>query len=289
MSRISSRITRRDMLQSGALASVFAVSGGPLLARGKRGGRLRVGLSGASAADSWDMRAAPGLFMLVAGQGAVFDTLTEIAADGSLRPELATAWRSREAARIWELELRRDVEFHDGRSFDSADVVATFEAHGARPGFLAQVARIEARGPHGLRLELRAPNPSFPYELSHPQLAIQPQGAYGAGIGTGLYETRHFAPGARFLGARLRDHWKGESAGFADEIELLALATAREQRAALKAGVIDVAADLADPAGLRGVRAAHGLAVTPRVQVPDMVGRVLPLDNARIAERWWLA
>jgi peptide/nickel transport system substrate-binding protein len=289
MSRITSRITRRDMLQSGALASVFAASGGPLLAGGRRGGRLRIGLSGASAGDSWDMRAAPGLFMLIAGQGAVFECLAEIAADGSLRPELALRWHSDAEARVWEFELRRDVAFHDGRPFTSADVLATFDMHGARPEFLGQIARVTAPGPHALRIALHAPNPSFPYQLSHPQMAIQPAGAYGRGIGTGLYEARHFAPGARFLGARAAQHWKGESAGFVDEIELLALEAPREQRAALKAGVIDVAADLPEPAGLRGVRALRGVAATPRVQAPDVVGTALPLDNARIAARWWLA
>jgi len=289
MSRISSRITRRDMLQSGALASVFAASGGPLLAAGRRGGRLRAGLSGAAVTDSWDMRRAPGLFMLAAGQGAVFDCLTEIAADGSLRPELATSWDSDAEARVWEIALRRDVTFHDGRDFSSADVLATLEAHGARPAFLGQVARAEARGRFGLRIALKAPNPSFPYELSHPQFAIQPAGAYGSGLGTGLYAVRHFAPGARFLGARVEGHWKGTGAGFADEIELLALVDAREQRAALKAGVIDVASDVKETTGLRGVRMSHGAALTPRVQLPEVVGTALALDNARFAERWWLA
>lgn len=289
MSRISARITRRDMLQSGALASVFAASGGPLLAKGRRGGRLRVGVSGASASDSWDMRATPGLFMLLAGQGAVFDCLTEVAADGSLRPELAETWHSDAAARVWTLRLRGDVAFHDGRPLTSADVLATFETHGVRPAFLSQISRIEAVSDLDLRITLHAPNPSFPYELSHPQMAIQPAGAYGRGIGTGLFEVRHFAPGSRFLGSRVAGHWKGETAGFIDEIEVLALESLREQRAALKAGVIDVAGDLSDASGLRIVRGLHGVAATARVQAPDQAGTALPLDNARIAERWWLA
>ncbi len=37
-----------------------------------------------------------GLFMQVARQGLIFDTLTEIAADGTLRGELATAWQGSE-------------------------------------------------------------------------------------------------------------------------------------------------------------------------------------------------
>jgi len=289
MSRISPRITRRDMLQSGALASVFAASGGPVLARGKRGGRLRVGLADASVYDSWDMRRAPSLFMLTAAQGAVYEGLTEIAADGSLRPELATAWHSNPQATIWDIDLRKNVAFHDGRTFTSADVLATLEVHGTSPSFLRQIVKLEAPTAHRIRVTLHAPNPSFPFELAHPQMLIHPEGAYGRGIGTGLYEGRHFAPGARFLGARVADHWKGDQAGFVDEFELLAVSAPREQRAALKAGVIDVAADLMEPPARRGLRVCQGMAMTLQVQVPTLIGQAFPLDNARCAQRWWLA
>ena len=44
--------------------------------------------------DSWDGRTHSDTFMISAGQGAVFDTLTENAADGSLRGELATDWEA---------------------------------------------------------------------------------------------------------------------------------------------------------------------------------------------------
>ncbi|MGX9356078.1 ABC transporter substrate-binding protein [Roseobacteraceae bacterium S113] len=290
MARINPRISRREMLQSGAFASVFAASGGPVLARGQRGGRLRAALSGGTRGDSWDMRNAPGLFMLAAGQGAVFETLTEVAADGTLRGELAEGWVSRDGGAVWEIDLRPGVSFHDGRTFTSADVIATFEAHGATPALLADITRIEARGAHGLRFVLAAPNANFPYALSHPQLAIQPAGAYGSGVGTGLYQVAHFAPGARFLGTRVDAHWKGTRAGFFDDVEFLALTSEGEQRAALKAGVVDVASDVGQALPqMRGLRAMGDVAMTTRVQTPARLGHMLAMDNARFAERWWLA
>lgn len=285
------RISRREMLRSGAMASVFAASGGPLLARGQRGGRLRAGLSGATKHDSWDMRGPAGLFMHAAGQGAVFECLTEVAADGALKGELAERWTSFEGARVWEFALRRDVHFHNGQLFTADDVIATLESHGALPEVLAQIEQVSALGKHGLRITLARPNPNFPYELSHPQFVIQPRGGYAGGIGTGLYSVAHFAAGQRFLGRRVGDHWKGQSAGFADEVEFIALNTPAEQRAALRAGVVDVVSDLGAHGinGLRGVRLEQGIAMTRQIQMPKVTGTTLHMDNARFAERWWMS
>ncbi|MEM6342089.1 MAG: peptide ABC transporter substrate-binding protein, partial [Pseudomonadota bacterium] len=85
------RLDRRALFASGAAAAVLAATG--ISAAPKRGGRLRAALSGAARTDSW-ADPASGLFMRVAGQGILFDTLTEIAADGTLRSELARSWTS---------------------------------------------------------------------------------------------------------------------------------------------------------------------------------------------------
>lgn len=288
MGRISGKFSRREVLQNGALASVFAASATPALAGG---GRLRAGVSGGSATDTWDMRARQGLFMQVVAHGAVFENLTEIAADGTLKGELASHWSSVDAGLSWDIALRPDAVFHDGRALSARDVVATFEHHGDQPQLLAQIAKINMIDDLTLRFDLRAPNPSFLYQLAHPQLGIHPEGGYGSGVGTGLYTAHHFAPGARFLGRRVAQHWKGTSAGFSQEIEVLALETLSEQRAALKAGVIDIASEITVESlpQTRSLRMSQDIAVGRQVQMPAQVGQVLPLDNARFAERWWLA
>ena len=107
-------LDRRRLLTSGAAAAVFAGTAIPGLGLAKRGGRLRAGLSGGSPEDSWDARNHAGLFMIAAAQGAVFDTLTEVAPDGSLRGELATRWQARADARVWTVDLRQDAVFHNG-------------------------------------------------------------------------------------------------------------------------------------------------------------------------------
>ncbi len=95
------RISRRGLLTAGAAASVLAASGLPLQAQARRGGRFRAGLSGANSSDSWDGRTHSDLFMIASSQGAVFDSLTEVGADGSLRGELATDWDATPDAKVW--------------------------------------------------------------------------------------------------------------------------------------------------------------------------------------------
>ena len=98
-------IDRRALFASGAAAALLAASGVSAQSSPTRGGRLRAALSGAQRTDRFDSRQSQGLFMQVAMVGTVFDTLSEVAADGTLRGELATGWQGSPDARNWFLEL----------------------------------------------------------------------------------------------------------------------------------------------------------------------------------------
>lgn len=237
---------RRRLLQSGVAAALLAVSGMPARAR-SRGGKLTAALSGASVTDTWDGRTHAGVFMMAAASGAVFDTLTEVAADGSLKGELATQWVASADARIWTFDLRQGVRFHDGTAFSAEDVIASLLRHKdltspAAP-ILAEVERIEKTGSHQVRFELRRGNADFPYLLSDYHLLIYPAsdiaGAIETGNGTGLYRVKHFAPGDRLVATRVADHYKGEGAGFFDEIEYIAMNDASRRVSALMMGKVD--------------------------------------------------
>ncbi|MCG8453484.1 MAG: hypothetical protein MI717_09935, partial [Spirochaetales bacterium] len=94
------RISRRGLLQTGAAAAVLSATGMPLRAQAKRGGKLTAGLSGANTSDSWDGRTHSDLFMIASAHGTVFDALTEVAADGSLKGELAESWEASPDAKV---------------------------------------------------------------------------------------------------------------------------------------------------------------------------------------------
>lgn len=291
-------IDRRALFASGAAAALLAATGVCANVIPQRGGRLRAALSGADRLDRFDSRQDHGLFMQVAMVGAVFDTLTEIAADGTLHAELATSWQGTSDARNWVLELRDDVVFHNGVPFGAADVEASLALHSAT--LLNDVTSVTILGPHRLQVELAVGDPDFPYRLSDPQLVVYPaqnmvEAMYN-GIGTGLYSTHRFQPGRQFIGHRVERHYKDDRAGWFEELELVALSADAVRAEALRENYVDVAdlthaADLGDVTGITMLPEEHFMntAVDQSVGVPRQVGSRWPLDNLRAAERWWMA
>lgn len=289
---------RRALFASGAAAALLAATGLSAQPRPEQGGRLRVALSGAARSDSFDMRKPQGLFMQVAAAGAVFDTLTEIAADGTVRGELATGWQAQSDGAVWTFDLRREVQFHNGRPFTAEDVVSSYRLH--QDGALADIASFEVLDTHRLRMTLTHPDAGLPLRLSAPDLVIYPardlQDAMQSGIGTGLYRTHRFLPGRQFIGQRVERHYKDGRAGWFDSIELVSIPAGQVRAQALEERLVD-AADIDDGALLalpedfvllpETQRATH--AVHHSVALPGQIGSRWPLDNLRAAERWWMA
>ena len=63
----------------------------------------------------------------------IYDQLTDIAADGSVKPQLATSWEVSPDAKVWTFTIRTNVKFHDGSMLSVDDVVELFpEDHEGR-------------------------------------------------------------------------------------------------------------------------------------------------------------
>ncbi|SFL79430.1 peptide/nickel transport system substrate-binding protein [Shimia aestuarii] len=250
-----SRISRRSLLTSGAAAGVLAASGMALMAAPRAGGTLRAAVAGGSPLDSWDSRTHSGLFMLVAAHGAVFDCLTEVGPDGALRGELAESWEASADARIWTFNLRKGVEFHNGKRFGAEDVLESLALHmgpgNASPAapLLANVSELRKVHEHQVQFHLSAPNADFPYLMADYHLIIYPAGyvelAMENGIGTGLFRLENFEPGKRLSARRVASHYKGTSAGFFAEIELINENGDQTRLDALGRGHVDVASQIA--------------------------------------------
>ncbi|QFS84659.1 Nickel-binding periplasmic protein precursor [Roseivivax sp. THAF40] len=244
------RISRRGLLRTGAAAGVLAATGLPLRAQeAKRGGRLVAGLSGANTSDSWDGRTHSDIFMLAAAQGAVFDNLTEVAADGSLKGELATDWEASADAKVWTFNLRQGVTFHNGKAFGADDVIESLQMHvaeGAKSAaqpIVAAISEMKKVTEHQVQFTLESGNADFPYLLSDYHLLIYPAGqideAIANGIGTGLYQAVSLEPGVRFVGRRVDSHYKDGEAGWFDELEYIAINDNTARMNALLTGQVD--------------------------------------------------
>lgn len=248
------RLDRRSLLRTGAAAGVLAASGLPLMAAAKRGGVLRLGVGGAFATDSWDARSHRGQFMIMAGHGAVFDTLTQVAASGELVGELAERWEASADATQWTFSLRKGVEFHNGKGFDAEDVIASLRLHLDRDAgsparsIVASIAEMTATGRHEVTFRLAAPNADFPFLMADYHLCIYPADsivtAMTHGIGTGLYKVIGFEPGKRAMLGRVRGHYKDGQEGWFDAVELIAINDPDARAAALATGQIDAINDL---------------------------------------------
>lgn len=269
-------LDRRALFASGAAAALLAaagVSAGPLP---QRGGKLRLALSGAARSDSWVQ--GNGLFMQIARQGLVYETLTEIAADGTLRGELATGWASSEDASVWTFDLRRGVSFHDGSLFTAADVVRS----------LAGLGDVRALANGRVQITLRTADPALPFTLSRADFVIRPVHAPDSGIGTGLYCVQRFTAGQQLLALRVSNHWKDGQAGWFDKVELVSIPSEAVRVQALAEYLVD-GADVADASVLGGfddIIVSGGQAVSTRIAMPAVSGRGV-LDDLRAAQRWW--
>lgn len=241
------QLSRRGLLKTGVAAGVLGLTGMPLRAQ-TRGGKLTAGLSGANTSDSWDSRTHSDIFMIASAQGSVFDSLTEVKADGSLVGELAESWESSDA-KTWVFKLRSGVTFHNGKSFGADDVIESLNMHlgeesksAAKP-IVENIEAMNKMSDHELELVLAAPNADFPYLMSDYHILMYPAGmieeAIQKGIGTGLYQVASFDPGVRMTATRYPDHYKGDSAGFFDEIEYIAINDNTARMNALMTGQVD--------------------------------------------------
>lgn len=251
------RIGRRRLLTTGVAAGVLAATGAQLAAGPRRGGTLTVAISGGNARDTFDSRTFDGLFMQAAAAGAVFETLTEVAADGTLRGELASGWETRDNNRVWVFDLLEGVRFHDGSEFGASDVVASIELHriGSSPmaALVSQIDTITAETPTRVRFELTGGNVDFPYLLADPHLVIYPhanlEAAFRFGFGTGPYKVRSFEPGQTLQLDRVSDHRLDGAGAWFRRVTLLAIDDPAAQFAAFEARNID-AFDLIQPGAL---------------------------------------
>ncbi|MEM1073639.1 MAG: ABC transporter substrate-binding protein [Pseudomonadota bacterium] len=291
-------IDRRALLATGAAAALLAATGVTAQSMPERRGRLRMALSGATRNDSFNAQNGRGLFMQVAMVGCVFDTLTKIAADGTLRAELATGWIGDSEARTWTFKLREDVRFHNDMPFTADDVIASFALH--HDSILSDLEHCATLDRHRLRVTLHASDPDFPYRLTDPRLVIYPAGALheamAQGIGTGLYRTERYQPGRSFLGTRVAQHYKDGQAGWFESVELVGLSSDSVRAEALLEDYVDAAdlthtADLGDLTGLTLLPEEHFMtsAVDRGIALPAQIGSRWPLDNLRAPERWWMA
>ncbi|UXX81501.1 ABC transporter substrate-binding protein [Roseovarius pelagicus] len=251
----TNRILKTGPSRRGFIAGTAAVGAGLMLPAGafgqtapKKGGTLRVGLSKGSSSDSMDPATFNNDFMFATGY-AVFNTLTEIAPDGTAKPNLAESYEASADAATWTFRLREDADFSDGKKVTAEDVISSIRHHmgedsksGIKP-LLAQITGIRADGDKVVIFELEGGNADFPFVFNDYHLGIRQSTGDGIDphslIGTGGFTIETFEPGVRVELKRRDDYWKKGYAHF-DKVEILKVGDVAARMNALMNGEVDV-------------------------------------------------
>ncbi|MGE0211606.1 MAG: ABC transporter substrate-binding protein [Parvibaculaceae bacterium] len=219
----------------------------------------------------------------------VYNGLVEVNAKGEALPELAESWSSNKSVDEWTFELRKGVEFHNGKSLSSADVIYSIQRHisddsksGAKP-LLSGVREIKADGPHRVLISLKGGNADLPYVFGDYHLGIVPEGFgnWANPVGTGPFAMTKHEPGVRSLGERNRNYF-ATSRPYVDSVETFSINDSTARLNALRAGEADIINRV-------DTRLADLLKRTPGIETvvsPSrthycfvMDTRVAPLDN----------
>ena len=246
-------LSRRKFLSATMAMGVGAMA--PLLyseaarAAPKKGGRLRQGLTGGATSDVLDPGQILDSYMQNVQFGQLRNNLTEVAASGELVGELAESWEANANATQWVFNIRKGVEFHNGKTLDSQDVADSLNHHlgekstSAASGLLTGVENIKADGKNTVVVNLNGGDADFPFILSDYHILVCPSNGDGSidwqsGIGTGGYSLVAHEAGIRTLTKRNPNYWKEGKAHF-DEIESLQLADPSARTTALRTDTVD--------------------------------------------------
>jgi len=242
-------LDRRGFLKTTAATAMAAsLPMGGAMAAPKRGGHLRIGKGHGQTTDTLN----PGTWEngnTIGASFAIHGRLTEVAADGSVAPELAESWEASADASEWTVKLRQGVTFHSGKSVTAEDVVASINFHrgegstSAAGPIVAPITEMVIQGDDTILFKLDGGNADFPFILTDYHLTIHPAKGdsidWQSGDGCGSYILKNFSPGVSTTMERNPNHWR-DTVGFFDSIEMLALVDLNARTTALVSGDVDV-------------------------------------------------
>ena len=180
------KISRREFMgravalgATTALASSMA-SRAVKAAEPKKGGRLRQSLTGGGTGDTLDPAQILDSYMINVSFGMLRNNLTEIDQNNNLIGELAESWEASDDAVTWTFKIRQGVEFHNGKTLDANDVVASINHHrgeatkSAAKGIIEPVTDVKADGKDTVVFTLSGGSADFPFLVSDYHLGICP-------------------------------------------------------------------------------------------------------------------
>ncbi len=242
----------------------------------RRGGSLKVGLTGGSGADTLDPH--KGLTYLdTARAQSLYQPLLQLNTSAQTELVLAEEISPHGSTSNWVIRLRKGITFHDGKPLTANDVIFTLQRiingklTGSTPLGPIDVKGLKALDKYTVQVPMTRPYGSFLDQLSYwYYLYIVPAGFDpGRPNGTGPFKYQSFTPGQRSVFVRNENYWK-PGLPYADTLTIIDFSDSASLQNALVGGVIHGAGALEGPqvaalaanANVRTVK-SHTGAITP--------------------------
>jgi peptide/nickel transport system substrate-binding protein len=251
----------------------------------KRGGDLKVGLTGGGPTDTVDPH--KGITYLDSSRlQSLYSPLVQLDANAELEYMLAESITPNSDFTQWTIKLKQGVTFHNGKPLTAQDVIFTLnrilsnQLSGSIPLGPIDIKNTKAVDAHTVQVAMSKPYSSFVTQLaaSWVYLYIAPVGFNPAKpVGTGPFMFKSFSSGQRSVFTRNPHYWRS-GLPYADTLTIIDFATTISLADALQTGVIHAAGTLDGPqiatldnaSGVKAIASKGGGIVpfTMRVDVP---------------------
>ena len=255
---LKGKVSRRDFVAGMAAFGVGSVAAAhladELIAKAgaqepQRGGRMRVATLDTAPTDVPD-GATTFSYNGITMAEAIYEKLVRLDEKEGIKPFLATEWDHNDDATEWTVRLRKDVEFHNGKTLGPEDVIYTVnrvkDPETASPGaaFLEHMEEAAADGSDGVRFKLSRTDPDFISVFLTAQLPIIPDGMTDfstaeSNAGTGPWAISELDLGITMVAKRHANYWQ-EGKPYLDEIEIFGIPDNNARFNALVAGEVEM-------------------------------------------------
>ena len=227
----------------------------------------------------------------------VYEPLIGRNKDQSLAPLLAASWRQ-VSTTVWQFELRRNVQFHDGKPLTPDDVIFSFSRAAGESSDMksstTEIKEVRKVGDSTIEIETKFPFPTLPDSITEllivsrkwseeneallpvdRRTGVENTASFRAN-GTGPYRVRERQPNVRTVFFRNATYW-GKIEGNTQEIVFLPIADANARVNALLTGDVDVA----EPVPVADIPRVNASAIARVVAGPELRTIFLGMDQKR--------